>query len=200
MLRVRTLLTGVAGSPWYVNTYHFGSDQADADNATARVRVFWDTIKAKIVSGVTIQVQTDVADVAEVDGEITTYLSSPTLPVTATGSGLPLPFSNQALVRLGTDAVARGRRVQGRLLIPGYVTGESTFTGTPTAGSISSTNAAAAPLRTPGGTGALGVWHRPLYTPSVGSLPPVLIDPGQFHPATSAIMQPKWAVLRSRRD
>lgn len=200
MLRIRTLVTGVAGSPWYVNTYFNGDTVTEAQDASAKMAVFWDSVKLKMLSGLTIQVSPEVVSVEPATGEMLDFFTVARTPINAAASGLPLPFSNQALVRITTDAVRAGRRVQGRILLPGFVVGEQSGDGTPTAGSVSTTTTLAQALVDPASTSGLGVWSRPVFGNVIDPLPPVIVRPGAFFSATSAVMQDKWAVLRSRRD
>lgn len=186
--RIRTLSTGVAGAPFYTNIYYdtaTGSAQQCAD----RVRLFWNQFATLHVNGLVHTVQPDVAVINEFTGDVTGIETVTVTPVTCTRAGDPLPSYCQALVRMRTDGVVRGRRVQGRIFVPGWTednnaAGRPTGTGILTAGAI---------LRD-AGTGARPVvWSRPLTVFGTAVA-------GSAHAVTDFSGSSTWSVLRSRRS
>lgn len=192
MLRVRTVMTGVAGSPWYTNMYFGGADaQSDVDAATDRVRAFWQSIGGYISTGVNIDVQSDVALINEGTGVVFDLKTHVTAPVASSGATERLPTSNQALVRLGTSGIVAGRRVRGRIFLPGFNEGVSVNGQVQASDRALIDNAAKALAGiTPSATPPMVVWSRPVDGGRAGS----------FYPVTSCTTWSQWAVLRSRRD
>jgi hypothetical protein len=109
--------------------------------------------------------------------------------VTGTFASDALPRQTQGLVRIGTNTVVNGRRLRGRLFIPGPGEGDNDTGGTPSSGYTTAVTSAFAGLLTVGATTSLPVvWHRP--------------GPGGAGASslwTSVTTAPTWSVLRSRR-
>lgn len=181
MIRVRTVFSGLTGSP-YLSTMHFiGTGSTDAAAAVAAVGSFWSAIDALMWNSLTWQTE---ADVDEVDpaGNLTAIHG--VTPETGAGGviGTPLPFATQALVTWRTTAFLGGRNLRGRTFIPGLTTSALA------AGQLEGTSQGT--IQTAAGTlvaaaAQLGVWSKRYLA---------------IHEAVSGSVAVKFAVLTSRRD
>jgi hypothetical protein len=194
--RVRTVFTGVAGTPWYANMY-FDADgvtptpQENVDDTDA----FWTAMAGVIDNNVSWTVGPEVPVIDETTGTLTGVTS-----VTAgTGSGTatadPLPYATQGLIRLATDDFVAGRRVKGRIFVPGVVESSSSTTAVPDATFMGILQTAVDGLIAAGG---FLVWARP-FAGAAG--PPVRpAREGSKASISGASVWTQWAVMRSRRD
>lgn len=180
--RVRTVFTGVAGTPWYSNQYY-----ALGGNSSGNVRVataeFWVDIENAGSSLVdwTVEGQTTVID--SVSG--LTLRVDPGADQTGgyANTGNELPWQTQMLVRLRTNQYVAGRELQGRMFLPGFVSGnceDGVF-------SVSALGVIQTALDTflAAVEGELVVWSK---------------THGQFVTVNSMTAEAKPSVLRSRRD
>lgn len=197
MYRVRTILTGVAGSPWYSNFYFDPSAEFGEAGLTTAVHDYWASLKGGIHTGISIQVQPDIAVIDPELGEITDYVSSPVAVVSGTDSTRPLPYQTQVLTRFNTGGVVAGRRVIGHTFTPGVCEYSLGADGQFTTTWVAELQNAANTLRTYTAGGLISglcVWSRPKH---VGG---VLVRAGSTHLVNGCATQAKPAVLRSRRD
>ena len=186
ILRVRTLFTGVTGSPWLSTNYFVGATpaptQAEANAAVVKVGAFWTAMRPLTSSLVSFATDANVA-VMELDGTLTGGFA--TTPVTGTGTSVAdmLPIANQGLIRWLTNVFVGGRQVRGRTFVPGQ-TETSSGAGIPTATWL--------------GTVA------PLAVTLAATGPPSLVVWSETHASAQAVASSsvwtQWAVLRSRRD
>lgn len=183
--RIRTVFTGVAGTPWYSNLYIDG-DGEQSEAAVEAVGEFWDAVGTVIVSQVQWEVEGEVAQIDTVSGNITGITSVDSVESAGVAGFDPLPFATQALLRLRTGEYVGGREVRGRLNIPGLLEANNAG-GRPDSNLRNLINDAADQylLGGDGLNGALVVWSR-----KNGTAPFV----------SSASCWTEWAVLRSRRD
>lgn len=178
--RIRTVFTGVPGTPWYSNHYFDTAVAVSAQDAMDAVVAFWNTVDVGMVANVAWTTEADVPLFTNPDTIAGWEVASP-----GNGNGTAaladaLPWSNQMLVRWITGAVYNNRRVLGHTYVPGY-TESSSSGGNPTVTALNVVDGAAEALVEAG-----------LVIPSrVANV---------FYPAISAQMSSKWAVLRSRRD
>lgn len=184
MLRVRVNLTGDTVGPGLSTFYFDGTTQGLADDAAAAVATFWTAIAAYHPSYGTWSVDTQVAVLNAVNGQLTDTLT--VAPASGTGSdgSAQLSAASQGLIRLRTASVLGGRRLAGRLFIPGATETYNDTGGVPTAGYKLALNNAATALINDAGN-AWVVWSR--VNGTVGVI-------------TAADTWSKWAVMRSRRD
>jgi hypothetical protein len=191
-LRVRTEITAVSGSP-YLSTFHFpGSGGTDAEAAADGARAFWAEIVASMAAPTSVQVVGEVEEFEPETGNLLAVFQSEQAVLVASGSGDPLPWATQGLIRWRTGAFIDGRELRGRTFIPALTEGHSTQ-GRPTAALITILNTAAGAVND-----LLGVWQRPRLA-SEG--PPVVeARDGQIVPVASFSVWTQWAQLRSRRD
>jgi hypothetical protein len=164
---------------------------ADATDILARFRTFWNTWGPHIGTGISIDFDPICLAIEASTGVLTGAFAG-TDPTTVVGGAVGdlLPRQTQGLLRLNTSTVIGGRRVRGRLFIPGALESDNS-SAQPTGTYLSDLNVAAATLLAAGATASsLVVWHRP--TPGVG---------GGASPAVTGVSAaPTWSVLRSRRD
>jgi hypothetical protein len=168
-----------------------GGSTADATDVLDRFRDFWEAFKSHLSTSVTIDYDPVCIAVEATTGVLTGAFAG-TEPASTTGTfaGDALPRQTQGLVRLGTSTVINGRRVQGRLFVPGVCEADNAATGVPSSTFISDLNTAAATLLAAGATASdVVVWHRPVG--GAGGASPDI---------TATSVSPNWAVLRSRRS
>jgi len=167
-----------------------GGSTADATDCLARFRTVFETFKADMTSLISINYDPLVIALEATTGVLTGTFNA-TDPTTTVGTavGDPLPAQTQGLIRFGTATVVNGRRLRGRLFIPGPTEAANTTTGVPSSGYTTDLTAGGATLFTPGATtSAAVIWHRP--TNGAGGASSLI---------NSASASPNWSVLRSRR-
>jgi hypothetical protein len=194
--RVKARWQGFVGAPGY-SVFHF-KDELIA--AAAKVRTFFDGIKAHLAPPVQIQVINDVEILDEGTGklvDIATAGNPAVVNSTATaGSGYSAPSG--ALVTWRTGGVRKGRRVQGKTFLVPLVATSYQADGTMNSVAIAAIELAAAQLALNNTTATqFGVYARPIQ----GGLLDLGVDiPGVWHPATGYRVPDMVAILRSRRD
>nr|CRY96700.1 hypothetical protein [uncultured prokaryote] len=189
--RVTALWTGFTGAPGYSNFFFSAFGAGDFVNAeTARVRGFFDAMKASLPSTVTVQVQQEAAILDEASGDLISYAQAeePVVSVKGTASGAYSAPAG-AVVTWNTETVARGRRLRGRTFIVPLGNIAYDPDGSLLSTAIANLNAGAAALIGDGTGPQAVIWSRP-RTGSDGSIGPI----------TSSRVADKVAVLRSRRD
>lgn len=183
-MRVRSTLTGVAGSPYYTNLYFGGvADTPAAQAAADAVEAFWTDLAPWMANDVTTVVESAVAVLDEPTGQPVNVLTTTTSPVVGTNTGEILPLATQGLIRWNTGQFLNGRQVIGRTFIP-VPTETSSLDGQPTSAYRDGIELAASNL---------------LEAPSANFVIYSRTG-GADYPALEAIPWVKWAVLRSRRD
>lgn len=185
--RVQTVLTGVAGSPWYSNLF-FSADGVDPQACATRVRGYWLLLAPQIGLGVTAQVNAETLQLDDATGEVVAGHPTPQAVATMTGTGEVLPPATQGLIKFKTLQVRNGRRVQGRSFIPWMLESNNANGGVPTSTFLNAAQAAGDHLQLNVPT-PFGVWRRPVSGAG-----------GEYVTCTATIPWAKWAVLRSRRD
>lgn len=126
--RIRSIWTGVAGTPWYTNLYFDGSggnEQAQID----LVEDMWDTLKAEFDTRLDITVEGDVTQIDSATGLATGVTAAAQRVIGATGASNVLPQANQGLVHLFTGVYTGGRQLRGRLFLPGLMLVSAASTG-----------------------------------------------------------------------
>jgi hypothetical protein len=196
ILRSAALITGTSmpttgfTSLWWLPGTTGGST-ADATDALARFRAVWDGLKSHMDDGLTIDFDPICIAVEATTGVLTgAFAGTDPSSVTGTAAGDPLPSQTQGLVRLATSTVISGRRLRGRLFIPGPVEADNTSAGVPSSTYTTDVTTAAATLFDAGATASEPViWHRP--TGGSG---------GNHGLVTGVTTVATWSVLRSRRS
>jgi hypothetical protein len=186
MLRVRTVFTGITGSPW-LNTLNFGGpaqtgNQTDADAAVAAVGAFWGAVDALINSAVDWQTLPDVLFLGDDGVAAGAYATTPQLG-TGAGAAEIMPIATQAVVRLLTGVFVGGRQLRGRIFIPG-LTEASNASGELLPASATTITTAANTLNGVA-TPPLAVWSKVNAT---------------VEPVAAVSVWSQFGVLRSRRD
>ena len=186
MARVRTVWTGVAGSPFYSNSYFVAGEDAvlDPQGDADSVVNFLTNIVPELKGGLVATVQPEVAIVDSVSGDITGFVAVDVDPLTFTNAGNALPWMTQMLVQLSTGTVAGGRRVRGRFNLPGCVESSNQDGGTPDPALRNGVRDAYA-AQMLGGPDTHVVWSR---------------KNGVAAEVTGVAVWTQWATLRSRRD
>lgn len=182
MGRIRTVFTGVAGTPWYSNIYVLGTED-DAAAQVDAVGEFWATVSALMTGVVDWTVEGDVAQIDSATGDLVGVTSETPVSGSGTNAGDPLPYANQALVNWSTSVFAGGRNIKGKTFIPALCE-DSNSVGTLLSASdgviTDAANALVAALN-----GSMVI-----YSPTNALAAEV----------TGASVPSKFAVLRSRRD
>lgn len=197
MLRVRTIFSGVSGSPWYSNLFFDADGGAPEALAASNLTLaFWDALQSIIKENISVAVQPDVTEIDPTLGEIVGVENVPQSPFLALGAQDMLPPATQGLVTLRTGVYRTGRPVIGKIFIPGLIEQVSANGVLAPATVTTVQNAADALVAGVPGSAELVVWSRPKLTSVV---PPALL-PGAAIPVVSATAASNFAVLRSRRD
>jgi len=167
-----------------------GGSTADATDILARFRAAWDTVKVNMDPGLTLTFDPVCIAIESTTGVLTgSYVGTTPGAVTGTATGDMLPHQTQGLVRFGTASIFNGRRLRGRLYLPGPNETVNSAAGAPVAGYLTTATTAFGGLLSGGGTSSAPViWHRPVGGAGGGN---ALI--------TSVTTAPSWSVLRSRR-
>jgi hypothetical protein len=193
-MRVRTTLTYGSGGPGLHTVYWrpgtAGGVTADASDAIARVRAFWQGIRLAFATTMTMDVQTDVALIEDTSGDLVGNLSGvAAAQVIGAAAGGVGPLASMALARLRTGLVVNRRALKGRWFLgPISVSAQGTG-GALSSGQVTAIDAAGLAMLSGGATASFPVvWHRPGDNPGVSSA------------ITAVSTWSNLSVLRSRRD
>lgn len=183
--RVRTVWTGVPGTPWYTNMY-FLTDDTDgaASDQVSAVDQFWTDLSGNIHADADWVVQGEVIQIDETSGAITGARTVPSVPGSGVASGDLLPRATQGLVQWRTTTVVNGRFVRGHTFIPGLVESLNVAGGVPAAAFVTIMQNAGESL-IDNVTLPLVIWSK---------------SGGTHGEVTAAAAWSEWASLRSRRD
>jgi hypothetical protein len=187
MARVRTVWTGVEGSPYYSNLYFLNvEDSSDAQTVIDLVAAYMDDLSDTWDNNLSAFTEPDVAIIDSVSGEIQQIFTGTGATSVGAVAGDILPASSQLLIRMLTDSYVGGRRIRGRMFVPSQAEANSTV-GKPTGALTAGVAVFAEDLRAAAAAAIHGwvVWSR-----KNGTAPPV----------TAVSVWDQWAVLRSRRD
>ncbi len=160
MLRVRTVVTGVPGSPYYSNFYFGGTTSGEAAAALAATKGFWNSLTSTLRSGSQSTVQGDVVQIDPITGSILTLYSLTNGIYNNTNSNPLLPPTSQAVIRLRSNTFLGGREVRGRWFV-GALCSDANTAGVlsgPVTTALNSANTAL--LSASAGAGQLVVWSR----------------------------------------
>lgn len=205
ILRVRAASTGWVGAPG-LNTFYFRDgdgvvvpDVAAANICIARVRAAFDLAKAMYPTqwSVVVSGQVDVLD--DTTGALLQELNGTAgAPVVGTLTDGFSPLVSMVLLRIRTDTITDGKRIQGRAFL-GPVGRVTDADGSPQSGAMDVALAMGNHLLTEGTTTSnLVVWRRPRE--AAAGPPVVTARPGSSALATAVSVPDKYAALRSRRD
>jgi len=185
MYRFSSVMTGVAGAPYYNSLYVIDTSSLNVDAAAEAVHDFWDSLLEFSDDALIWTLDTDVQIVDPVTGQIT---GAETVTSQVTGgqnTGTPLPVATQGLMRFTTGVYEGGRQLRGRLFIPALTVGAGTTT--PSGPNIVSWNNAWETFRTDllAANGEHVIYSRTYHTE---------------HVVRGASAWNQYAVQRSRRD
>ncbi len=184
LTRVRTVFTGVPGTPWYSNMF-FDIELGEIQLAADAVGAFWTDVASLMNNNVDWEVEDSVTVLNPENGEPVGVGSVTGDSGSGTGSGNMLARATQAYIIWNTGTWLGGRQIRGRTFLPGLVVGCSDGQGQVQPGVVLEiATAAAALLETPGNP-TLNVYSR---------------KNGQSLPVISGQASNQFAVLRSRRD
>ncbi len=183
--RIRSLWTGFDGAPGYTNIYVAEGSEADAVTAMA---AFWGAITGGLPSDVTVTVENTGETVDPATGIMTTAWTAPLAIAHVGADAGSYAAASGAAVTLQTADVVNGRRVHGRIFV--VPLGHDGYDGT---GGLNPSFLVTLGDAVAGLLTALGaqwvVWHRPIAGTG-----------GSQHPVTGHSINPRGAVLRSRRQ
>jgi len=198
LARVRTVFLGVAGTPYYNNLYFApGGGVIQPAAAHALVTTFWTSAMADLDNNMTATVEGEVPILEDTTGAIQTVETVGQSNINVTGQADPLPFTTQGLARLTTTSFVAGRRVRGRIFIPGQCEINNAI-GVPGATYITSIDADLN-LLAGDGDAPLAIWARP-FPGDPDHVPPKPARLGSTHVVSDTSLWTQWATMRSRRD
>lgn len=184
MDRIRLVWTGVAGAPYYTSLY-FTADVSSGGAAATHDAVAdaFTLLRPVWSSGLTATVESEILTIDSSTGDAVSAQSVPAVAIVGTAANALMPRATQGLVRLRTGVFQNGRRLNGRLFVPG-VTISANNAGVPSVSYQTSLRDALQPLANLESPEWL-VWSR--LTGNVAAIT-------QVAPWT------EFASLRSRRD
>nr|CRY97364.1 hypothetical protein [uncultured prokaryote] len=185
MMRVRTIFSGVPGTPFYSNLYFNESGLAAPQPVIDAVAAFWSAAMAGTSEDLSWNVNPEVLVIDETDGSITGVLNGEGSSDDGNSSAELAPAATQGLVQYKSDTYLNSRRLQGRIFIPGIM--EAMGAGVPTEVSRTRWRGAALGLLTAADTAGTP-WV--VYSRANGTLAEV----------TAVDAWTQYAVQRSRRD
>lgn len=118
LTRIRTVFTGVAGTPWYSNQY-WAIGSGDPDPVLDDTEAFWEGMAAMIKSTVVGTVEGTCAVIESTTGQTVGVKSAANRTCTFTNTADPLPWATQGVITLRTGEFTAGREIRGRIFVPG---------------------------------------------------------------------------------
>ena len=202
IMRVRFTVAN-NGSKDLVTTYWrpgtSGGSTADATDALARVRAWFNAVKASTVSVCVFTPVVACDMIEDTTGHLVgSFTGTSPLAIAGTAAGDNLPQQVCWLIKWLTSSVVNNRRLQGRTFLPGPGEGMNTAAGVPNPSDVTTHTNGALSILTGGSTASFPVvWNRPLYD---DAKPPNLLRNGTSMAITSAQCDPlKWGSQRNRR-
>lgn len=198
--RTRTVLGVNGGAANALMTHYWDSTGAApaalVTEAIARVRASLAALTSVINLSTTVVINSTADEIEETTGQIVGQTTgSPAAALAFTSANAYLPLQTQGLLILSTGAFVGGRRLKGRIFVPGLSQNTATAGGDPTPALLTAIANAGAAL----GTTVLTpmnqrVWSRPraasIALPARAGLSAIV---------TSRSAGSKYGVLRSRR-
>lgn len=130
MYRYRVNHLGIAGTP-YLSTFYFRLSGTNSQAAAAAVQTFFTSTAQRRHTDLVSQGDSVMDILSPITGTLTGYAAVDTWQVSSTGSGSQGAHATQGLLRLSTNAVVGGRRVEGKMFLPGIRQGDMASTGLP---------------------------------------------------------------------
>lgn len=195
--RVRTVFTGLAGTPWLGTAYFDSPALTDHQDLVDAVGTWWSVADGFMTGDVDWSTEAEVVELDEVTGEATGIFS--TTPASGTGvqGGDNSPTLLQALARFRTGSFVDGREVRGRWFIPGLAESQLS-NGVLLAATVTTLSTAAQAFVDTIGVSPV-VWQRPRLADPLAE-PPIDARPGSAHPMITGSVTNRFSPLRSRRD
>ena len=182
--RVRTVFTGLAGTPGMSNFY-FDADTSSAASYQPFVADFWDNISFMYKTGLVVTTLGQVDVIDPTTGQIVGYGTGSDIVTGGSDGGDELPPATNGLIRIHTGVFHSGRELQGKCFVP-YPTENANTAGVPLSTYRSTITDACTTLNDIShANGAWCVWSR---------------TNGLFELVSTVSVWQQWAVLRSRRD
>lgn len=119
MLRTTTRFIGMTGAPYYNQLFFGGSTVGEAQAAADAARLFWGNCANGMSTLLEGQVLPEVVDIDPATGQQIDAFNTTTSIIDGFAAGETLPPANQGLVRFTTSTFVNGRRLRGRVFIPG---------------------------------------------------------------------------------
>lgn len=182
--RVEVIWSGLPGAPYYSQL--FFAHQAGAATAIAgNVRTFLNSQSTALCTPLTAQIQDEQTIIDVVTGKpVNVEISTHQAPVVYTGTGDPMPWSTQLLISLKTATFNNGRRLRGRLYIPGALENMSAAGEVMSAAQATFNTSAQALITSSNANGDWCVWSKRYQS---------------WANVASATCWNQWAVQRRRR-
>jgi len=162
---------------------YFDETAGTAAQAHSAVVTFWNAIRVRLTTALTINVTSPVDIWNFGTQQVTSQVGVVAVAAAGTNGSEPLPPANQARIDLSTGVFVNGHQMKGRIFVPGCVEADAAGGG-PLIALTGVTNAAISALIADANS-TLSV-NSPTYM--------------QGTPVTSGLTWTKFAVLRSRRD
>lgn len=185
--RVETHWSGLQGGPG-LTVCHFTGGGGTPAQASTDMAAFWQATNDRRGTGVTWTMNNEVLIVESDDGEILDAVAVTAATGVGNAGGDDMPDQINGLLRLTTGVYFNGRRLQGRIFLPGATESQSGPGGIPSGEYTADYDAAAATLLGSANSGLI-VWRRPQPENS-------LI--GEFAVVSGATTKGTWATLRKR--
>lgn len=181
---LHTTWFGVAGAPYYTTLRFLDETPLPIQNVAEQwFDVLFD-LKGALDDGLTAQIQSDVTVIDSDTGQLVGTQNVSVGANSMTGGGDALPPATQGLVRLSTNDVHFGRRLRGRVFLPGMLEANNAVNGAPSSSVISAVNDRFEEFRADTEPGWI-VYSRTHHL---------------YAPVSAVDMWSQWAQLRSRRD
>ena len=184
LYRVRTQWSGVPLVGPAVTNAYFNSATGTAQQAVTAWSAFLASSMTQVLSTVSYAVEPQVATIDAGAGALLAITNTTPGSGVGTASGDAAPPATQGRLDLNTTSIINNRLLKGEIFMPGVSELSNSSLGVPTAGYISTIGGAATTLVGVANADWV-VWSR---------------VHGVFAPVDQAIVWPRWAILKSRRD
>lgn len=118
MWRVRTVMTGVAGAPYYNNLFFNDTGDPPTTALITEVKEFWASLADYSSLAMQGVVEAQMVEIDPATGDIVSAVSGTAGTFTGGRSGATIPPSSQGLLQVTTGTYEGGRQVRGRVFIP----------------------------------------------------------------------------------
>lgn len=175
---------GVAGAPFWTTVRQTAVGVISAEDFAQAFADFLDRAKSSLATPLVATVLPEVTLIESTTGQLVGTETIVSKVITMTDATEMLPRTTQMLIRWSTGVVIAGRRVRGRMFLPGLCEQSNSDGGAPTTSIVSGFQASVNTLLTDWGGEAV-VYSRTHFSGAA---------------ITGASVWNEWAVLRSRRD